>query len=121
MHSSAIVQNILNIAIETAEEYDADRITEINVEVGKLNWIKSDKLSYIFNILSKDTLAENAELIINETDVKIKCYNCDYEGPANNVTDDIAPMVFCPECGSHRVNVLEGYDLNIGNITIEKP
>ena len=51
MHSSAIVQNILNIAIETAEEYDADRITEINVEVGKLNWIKSDKLNYIFNIL----------------------------------------------------------------------
>ena len=101
MHSSAIVQNILNIAIETAEEYDA--------------------LNYIFNILSKDTLAENAELIINETDVKIKCYNCDYEGPVNNVNDDIAPMVFCPECGSHRVNVLKGYDLNIGNITIEKP
>lgn len=120
MHSLAIVQNILNIAIETAENYGADRITEINVEVGKLNWLKSDKLNYVFNILSKDTLAENAELIINETDVKIKCYNCDYEGLVDNVCDDIAPMVFCPKCDSHRVNVLEGYNLDIGNITIEK-
>lgn len=121
MHSSAIVQNILNIAIETAEEYDANKITEINVEVGKLNWMKSDKLRYVFDILAKDTLAENAELIINETDVKVKCYNCDYTGPISIIHEEILPMVLCPKCGSHRANVLEGYDLNIGNITIEKP
>ena len=121
MHSSAVVENILNIALETADEYDANKITEINIEVGKLNWLRRDQLKYVFNILSKGTLAENAELIINETDVKIKCYNCDYFGPADNINDEIAPMVFCPKCGSHRVNVLEGYDLNIEKITIEKP
>ena len=121
MHSSAVVGNILNIALETAADYDATKITEINIEVGKLNWLRSDKLKYIFSVLSKDTLAENAELIINETDVEIKCYNCDYSGPVNNIHDEIAPMVFCPKCGSHRVNVLKGYDLNIGNITIERP
>ena len=59
MHSSAIVQNILNIAIETAEEYDANKITEINVEVGKLNWMKSDKLS-----LMKQMLKSNATTVI---------------------------------------------------------
>ncbi len=121
MHSSAIIQNILNIAIETAEEYDASKITEINVEIGKLNWVKTDKLRYIFNLLSKDTLAENAELIINETEVKVKCYNCDYNGSISIIHDEMLPMVLCPKCGSHRVNILEGYDLNIGNITIEKP
>ena len=87
MHSSAIIQNILNIAIETAEEYDASKITEINVEIGKLNWVKTDKLRYIFNLLSKDTLAENAELIINETEVKVKCYNCDYNGSISIIHD----------------------------------
>ena len=36
MHSSAVVGNILNIALETAADYDATKITEINIEVGKL-------------------------------------------------------------------------------------
>lgn len=83
--------------------------------------MKTDNLKYIFNILSKDTIAENAELIINETDVKVKCYNCDYTGPISMINDEILPIVFCPKCGSHRVNILDGYNLNIGNITIEKP
>lgn len=121
MHSSAIIQNILNIALETAEEHNANKILEIKVELGKLNWINPDKLEYIFDILAKDTLAENAELIIDETDVKIKCFNCGYTGSATEIDEEIIPMVFCPKCGSHRVNVLEGYDLNIENITIEMP
>ena len=121
MYSSTVVQSILNIALETAEEYDANRITEINIEVGKLNFITSDKIKYIFDVLSKDTIAEKAELVINETDVKIKCYKCDYTGSIDKIDNDIAPMVLCPKCGSHRVNVLSGHGLNIGNITIEKP
>lgn len=121
MHSSAVVENILNIALESAEEYGASQITEINIQVGKLNWLTPDKLRYIFSVLSEDTLAENAELIIHETDVEIKCFNCDYNGSVNDINDEIAPMVFCPECGSHRVNILKGYDLNIGKITIEIP
>ncbi|AMK15664.1 hydrogenase maturation nickel metallochaperone HypA [Methanobrevibacter olleyae] len=120
MHSSTVVQSILNVALETAEEYDANKVTEINVEIGKLNWITTDKLKYIFSVLSKDTLAENAELIVNEADAKIKCYNCNYIGLIDNINKEIIPMVLCPKCGSHRVNVLKGYDLNIGNITIEK-
>lgn len=121
MHTSAVIESILNIALETAEEYDADRITEINIEIGKLNWLKRDKLKYIFDILSKDTLAENAELIIHEIDAEIRCANCDYVGPVNKINAEISPMAFCPKCGSHRVKILKGYNLDIGNITIEKP
>ena len=120
MHSSKVVQSILNIALETAEEYDANKITEINIEIGKLSCLTSNKLKYIFNIISKDTLAENAELNIKETEAKIKCYNCDYEGSIDTIDREFLPIVLCPKCGSHRVNVLKGYDLNVENITIEK-
>ena len=114
------VQNILNIALETAEEYDAKQINEINVELGKLNTISNEQFEYIFSILSKDTLAESANLVITETEAKIKCYNCDYVGSINSVDRVMLPMVLCPECGSHKINVLKGFDLKIGDITIEK-
>ena len=120
MYSSTVVQSILNIALETAEEYDAYRITEINVEIGKLTRITSNKIKYLFNIISKDTLAENAELKIKETEAKIKCFDCDYSGSIDSSDEELLPIVLCPKCGSHRVNVLKGYDLNVGNITIEK-
>ena len=121
MHSSAVVQSILNIALETAEDYDANSITEINIEVGKLNLMTTDKIKYIFDVLSKNTIAENADLIINETEVKIKSNDCSYIGSIDKANNKMSPMALCPNCGSPRVNVLSGYDLKIGNITIEKP
>ena len=120
MHKATIVQNILNLSLETAEEYNAQKITEINVEIGKLNQITGDQLNFIFNILSKGTIAENANLYINETDASIKCYNCDFNGQIDKIDKEMIPMVLCPECGSHRVNVLDGNDIILGNITIEQ-
>ena len=120
MHSSIVVQSILNVALETAEEYEAKGITEINVEIGQLTWITADQIRYIFEVLSKGTIAENAELIIKETESEIKCYNCDYQGPADTEDEEISFIVLCPKCGSHRINALKGYEMNVGNITIEK-
>ena len=29
------------------------------------------------------------------------------------------PMIFCPECESHRVEVINGRDINVKNISVE--
>lgn len=121
MHEFSMAQGILNAVLETAEANDANKVTDIVIEIGRLAMLNPEQLKFMLDVLVEDTLAENAKIIIEDIDVEIKCYNCDYEGIANvDDSDHYAPMILCPKCESHRVNVLNGKDVTVRNISIEK-
>lgn len=116
-----MAQGILNAVLETAEENDANKVTDIVIQIGKLAMLNPEQLTFMLNVLIEDTIAENANIVIEDIDVEIKCYNCDYEGIGDvDDSDHYLPMILCPKCESHRVNVLNGKDVTIKNISIEK-
>lgn len=121
MHEFSMAQGILNAVLETAEENDANKVTDIVIQIGKLAMLNPEQLTFMLNVLIEDTIAENANIVIEDVDVEIKCYNCDYEGIGDvDDSDHYLPMILCPKCESHRVNVLNGKDVTIKNISIEK-
>ena len=121
MHEFSMAQGILNAVLETAEENDANKVTDIVIQIGKLAMLNPEQLTFMLNVLIEDTIAENANIVIEDIDVEIKCYNCDYEGIGDvDDSDHYLPMILCPKCESHRVNVLNGKDVTIKNISIEK-
>lgn len=121
MHEFSMAQGILNAVLETAEENDANKVTDIVIQIGKLAMLNPEQLTFMLNVLIEDTIAENANIVIEDVDVEIKCYNCDYEGIGDvDDSDHYLPMILCPKCESHRVNVLNGKDVIIKNISIEK-
>lgn len=121
MHEFSMAQGILNAVLETAEENNATKVTDIVIQIGKLAMLNPEQLTFMLNVLIEDTIAENANIVIEDVDVEIKCYNCDYEGIGDvDDSDHYLPMILCPKCESHRVNVLNGKDVTIKNISIEK-
>lgn len=121
MHEFSMAQGILNAVLETAEENNANKVTDIVIQIGKLAMLNPEQLTFMLNVLIEDTIAENANIVIEDVDVEIKCYNCDYEGIGDvDDSDHYLPMILCPKCESHRVNVLNGKDVTIKNISIEK-
>ncbi len=121
MHEFSMAQGILNAVLETAEENNATKVTDIVIQIGKLAILNPEQLTFMLNVLIEDTIAENANIVIEDVDVEIKCYNCDYEGIGDvDDSDHYLPMILCPKCESHRVNVLNGKDVTIKNISIEK-
>ena len=121
MHELSMAQGILNAVLETAEANDAIKVTDMVIEIGKLAMLNPEQLKFMLGVLCKDTIAENAEIVIEDIDVEIKCYNCDFEGIADvDDSDHYAPMILCPKCESHRVEVLNGRDVTVKNISIEK-
>ncbi|ADC47483.1 hydrogenase nickel insertion protein HypA [Methanobrevibacter ruminantium M1] len=121
MHELAMAQGILNAVLETAEANNAIEVTEIVIEIGKLAMLNPEQLKFMLGVLCSETIAENAELIVEDIDVEIKCHNCDFEGVANvDDSDHYAPMILCPKCESHRVEVKNGKDVTVRNISIEK-
>ena len=121
MHQLSMAQGILNAVLETAEANDAIKVTDMVIEIGKLAMLNPEQLKFMLGVLCKDTIAENAEIVIEDIDVEIKCYNCDFEGIADiDDSDHYAPMILCPKCESHRVEVLNGRDVTVKNISIER-
>ncbi|MCQ2738115.1 MAG: hydrogenase maturation nickel metallochaperone HypA [archaeon] len=121
MHEFSMAQGILNAVLETAEANDADKVTDIVIEIGRLAMLNPEQLKFMLDILVEDTIAAEANIVLEDIDVEIKCYNCDYEGIGDvDDSDHYAPMILCPKCESHRVNVLNGKDVTVKTISIEK-
>lgn len=116
-----MAQGILNAVLETAEANDANKVTDIVIEIGRLAMLNPEQLKFMLDILVEDTIAAEANIVLEDIDVEIKCYNCDYEGIGDvDDSDHYAPMILCPKCESHRVNVLNGKDVTVKTISIEK-
>ena len=64
MHEFSMAQGILNAVLETAEENDANKVTDIVIQIGKLAMLNPEQLTFMLNVLIEDTIAENANIVI---------------------------------------------------------
>ena len=64
---------------------------------------------------------ERGEINFEEIPAEIDCLDCDFQGEAIlDDSDHYAPLVKCPKCDSLSVEILNGKDIVVKNIVIEK-
>ena len=115
-------QGIINAVIDTAESNNATEVTEVTIELGRLAMVNPEQLKFILGVLVENTIVEDSEIIFEEIPVEVKCSECEFHGDA--ILDDkdhYAPIVRCPKCDSLAVEILNGRDIVVKNIVIEKP
>ena len=82
----------------------------------------TEQLKFILGVLVENTIVEDSEIIFEEIPAEVKCLDCGFHGDA--ILDDkdhYAPIIRCPECDSLAVEILNGKDIVVKNIVIEKP
>ena len=122
MHELSMAQGIINAVLETAEANNATDVTEVTVEVGRLAMINPEQLEFILGVLIDNTIMQDAEIKFEDIPAVIECFDCHFEGEAIlDESDHYAPLVKCPKCDSLSVEVLNGKDIVVKNIIIEKP
>ena len=102
MHEMGIVQSMLDIIEEQAESHNVKKVVRINLEFGVLTAVMPDAIRFAFEVLSKDGIAEGAELEITMIPIKAYCLDCG----KSHVMDDYQP--FCPSCDSAALQIVEG-------------
>ncbi|HCW92780.1 hydrogenase maturation nickel metallochaperone HypA [Flexistipes sinusarabici] len=113
MHEVGIAQNILDIAVESALNNKAEIINKIHVKIGRLAAVENDALLFAFDALKEGTIAANALLKIEDIPIKGRCIDCKHE-------DFYDEMFFsCKKCGSYKVELLTGEELNITEIEVD--
>ena len=122
MHELSMAQGIINAVIETAEGNNATEVNEVTIELGRLAMVNPEQLEFILGVLVENTILEDAKIVFEEIPVEIECRECKFHGNAIvDEKDHYAPMIQCPECESYAVEILNGKDIVVKNIVIEKP
>ncbi len=106
MHELTIITNIFSIIDEIAEENQLTKITRVTLKIGELRHVYPEMLQNAFEIVSKDTKAENAVLHIKPIRVKMRCKHCGHEFFVNN-------SYCCKKCGDYRLKIIEGDEIII--------
>jgi len=113
MHELSVTENLVEIAVRHATEANARQILRIHLVIGELASIVDDSVQFYFDFLSKDTLAEGAELVFNRLPIRVRCGACGHEWPPQ--TGDWT----CPSCGASRAGVIGGREFYVDSIEVE--
>lgn len=122
MHELSMAMSVLNIILEKAKEENATRISEITIEIGELLFLNPEQFKFCMELVIEKTLADNSKLSITVKPSKVKCKMCGKGFRWDRSPDNhfVFPILEC-ECGSKDLEIVEGRELNIVSIRIEKP
>ena len=113
MHEAAVTDSMVRLVLEQAEKHSAAAVRRVTVVVGSMNGIVAESMRFYFEELTRETIAEGAELIVREVQTKARCLSCGHEF----VLEDY--LWLCPECGDRRLDIIEGKELLLDNIEVE--
>jgi hydrogenase nickel incorporation protein HypA/HybF len=113
MHELSLACSLVEAAEKVLDAEHAARAIRVSVGIGKLAGIEIDAFEFAFPMAARDTRLENAELIIEDLPVRVRCREC-----AKESTPDF-PLCACPFCQSDNIELLGGRELNIQFMEIE--
>lgn len=113
MHELSVTQGILKICIDESKKNEFEKIKEIRIKVGELTGLVPSCIDYYFEIISKDTIAQGAKLIIDKLPIKIKCRDCSFVGQISK--DDYR----CPKCSSNKIEIKNGREFYVDSLEVE--
>lgn len=113
MHELAITEQIADIAIRHGEENAAEQITDLYLVIGELSTVIDDSVTFYWDLITKDTICEGANLHFKRIPAKFKCQDCGKEYQLKD--GDLTP---CPYCQSNKMDILQGKEFHLDSINI---
>lgn len=112
MHELSLCQDMLEQVITIANKYQADKVERIILRIGPLSGAEPKLLETAFSFISADTVAEQAELVVEIEPVRILCCACGLESEVS------ANNLICTGCGSYDTQLLSGDSLILARVEL---
>ncbi len=114
MHEFFIVQNIIKTVEDILHKYPGKRVTKAVLLIGKFSGVEIDLLKNALEFFKTGSVLEEAEILIETQDLKIKCLDCGKECIKDKWD------VTCPYCGSTNTQVIAGEEMFLKTLELEE-
>jgi hydrogenase nickel incorporation protein HypA/HybF len=114
MHELSITENLLEIAITFATKVHAKRIVNLYLTIGEMSSFVDDSVQFYWDIVTKNTIAENSKLNFNRINAEFICNDCKtkYHRYSEHLT--------CPNCNGYHVSLVAGDEFLLEAIDIDE-
>ena len=113
MHELSVTESLLEIALRHGKTANASHITDLYLVIGQLSSIIDDSVQFYWDIISKDTQAEGAQLHFQRIPTRIRCLDC------GCIFEPTGEDLSCPNCLSTRIEVTAGDEFFLEAINVE--
>lgn len=120
MKAFFVAESLVDEVLRTANQQNAKSVNKVKVEVGELSGINTHNLATWFQTLTKGSIAQNTQFLVNRTPGVIRCI-CGYEGAPHQIFGQGDKLTIeCGKCKSTLVTPLHGTDYSIKEISVVK-
>jgi len=113
MHEMSLCESLIGVIEDQATVHDYRRVNTVRLEVGTLACVEPEALRFCFDLVTRGTLADGAELQIIETKPEAWCLACSHAVPVLQRFDA------CPDCGSYQLQLTGGDELRIKDLEVD--
>jgi hydrogenase nickel incorporation protein HypA/HybF len=107
MHEISLIESIIEIITAEMPKHNITRVEAIKLRIGEMRQVVPDVLLFGFEVLSKGTPLEGAELIVENVSMKGHCRICDQDFALEDWFSN------CPGCGKAEYDIISGRELEI--------
>jgi len=113
MHEMSLCESIMQIIEDEAQRQGFGRVIRVRLEIGRLSGVEIEAMRFGFDAVTRDSLADGAELEIIELPGTAWCLPCGCEVEVQQRFDA------CPRCGSYQLQVVSGDQMQIKDREVE--
>ena len=112
MHEVALAQQMLGTIVGVAEKHGGHPVVSALLHLGALTHVEPSTLAFAFAAVTRGTLAEGCELVIERIPLTAECPHCHWRGELG--TSEVG----CPACAGVGLTVLTGRELQLVSIDV---
>lgn len=112
MHELSLLWSVRETLEENALKHKFSKVTQVTLEIGRLACVEPDALRFCFDVAMKDSLAENAELMILEIQGLGICQQCHRQTEMESLYSS------CIHCGSLYMKLIQGMEMRIKDLIV---
>lgn len=113
MHEMSLCQGVVDVIEASARREGFVKVRAVWLEIGRLAAVEPEAMRFCFDVVTRGSCAEGAELHIIATPGQGWCLMC-----SESVVID-EPLGACPRCGSHQVQVTGGTDMRVKELEVD--
>ncbi|MBU3188792.1 hydrogenase maturation nickel metallochaperone HypA [Clostridium bowmanii] len=110
MHEVSIIENVIKIVTDKANENKLTKVTKVSLKIGELSGVSAECLNFAFDICIIDTMLEGSTLEIEKVSAVAECFDCKQKFQIHHFNK------LCPCCNKFCSSIIHGYELYVNTI-----